>query len=66
MQYQVISPSGQWNTKGWVYYMSKKDNLLAIDYVKSASVGGSSRVVGSGSGGTVDTSGFCYLMVQGQ
>lgn len=41
--------------------MSKKDVLLAIDYVKSSGSGGTSRVVGSGSGGTVDTSGFLLL-----
>jgi len=41
--------------------MSKRDNLLAIDYVKSASIGGASRVVSSGGGGSVDTSGFLLL-----
>lgn len=41
--------------------MSKKDTLLAIDYLKGAGTSGSSRVVGSGSGGTVDTSGFLLL-----
>ena len=40
--------------------MSKRDSLLAIDYVKSATSGGTSRVV-SGGGGSVDTSGFLLL-----
>jgi len=40
--------------------MSKRDNLLAIDYVKSASTGGAYRVVSSG-GGSIDTSGFLLL-----
>lgn len=39
--------------------MSKRDSLLAIDYVKNVA-GGTSRVV-SGGGGTVDTSGFLLL-----
>ena len=37
--------------------MSKRENLLAIDYVKGATSGGTSRVV-SGGGGTVDTTNF--------
>ncbi len=39
--------------------MSKRDSLLAIDYVKNVA-GGTSRVV-SGGGGSIDTSGFLLL-----